>query len=55
MRAEGMHAVFERGRNSEIAAATTHRPEQVRVFGLTCCEEAAIGRNYIDRKQIVAT
>jgi hypothetical protein len=52
-RPHGVQAVFERGDDPEVPAAAAHTPEQVGVDTLARGQELAVGRDEIDREQVV--
>jgi hypothetical protein len=48
-----MRLKCEARHDAEVAAAAAQRPEQLRVFVLTCRHDAAVGQYDLGRKQIV--
>ena len=52
-RPHAVQAVFERGDDAEVPAAAAHTPEQIGVDTLARGHELAVGRDEIDREQVV--
>jgi hypothetical protein len=52
--ADGMEGVFEAGRDAEVAAAATYRPEQVAVLALRGAHHPAVGGDEVDGRDVVA-
>ena len=50
---EGMQAIFERSRDSEVRARTAKPPEQVGVFVLARVHEPTVCRDDVDREEVV--
>src|SRR5690606_20140664 len=54
LRAERMQLKLERGRDTEVAATATHRPEEVRMLSDARLPHRSISSDDLDREQVVA-
>ena len=53
VRSERLKPELERRRDPEVPAGAAHAPEQVRLLGLARAHEPAVGRDELDRGEVV--
>jgi hypothetical protein len=50
---ERVEGELERGNDAEVRARAAHRPEEIGVLALVGAHEAAVGRDHLDRAEVV--